>query len=97
MVWPKMQLNHPDKLWIGTGKRLRAQHESILIAVRGAVPQRCRFLWCLTLQTMYSGVRSAVWPSAWRTTRHSRAIGTNRRDRRIRPTIPSSETSPSRH
>jgi N6-adenosine-specific RNA methylase IME4 len=38
MVWPKMQANHPDKLWTGTGKRLRDQYESILIAVRGTIP-----------------------------------------------------------
>jgi N6-adenosine-specific RNA methylase IME4 len=38
MVWPKMQLKNPDKLSLGTGKRLRDQHESIIIAVRGAVP-----------------------------------------------------------
>jgi N6-adenosine-specific RNA methylase IME4 len=38
MVWPKMQANHPDKLWMGTGKRLRDQHESIIIAVRGVPP-----------------------------------------------------------
>jgi N6-adenosine-specific RNA methylase IME4 len=38
MAWFKTQANHPDKLWLGTGKRLRDQHESIIIAVRGAVP-----------------------------------------------------------
>jgi N6-adenosine-specific RNA methylase IME4 len=35
MIWLKMR---GDKIWTGTGKRLRDQHESILIAVRGAVP-----------------------------------------------------------
>jgi N6-adenosine-specific RNA methylase IME4 len=38
MAWLKMQPNHPDKIAIGTGKRLRDQHEPILIAVRGTVP-----------------------------------------------------------
>jgi N6-adenosine-specific RNA methylase IME4 len=38
MVWVKTQAAHPDKLWTGTGKRLRDQHESIIIAVRGTIP-----------------------------------------------------------
>jgi N6-adenosine-specific RNA methylase IME4 len=38
MAWLKMQPNHPDRIWTGTGKRLRDQHEIILIAVRGAIP-----------------------------------------------------------
>jgi N6-adenosine-specific RNA methylase IME4 len=35
MIWLKMQ---GDKIWTGTGKRLRDQHESIIIAVRGTIP-----------------------------------------------------------
>jgi N6-adenosine-specific RNA methylase IME4 len=35
MIWLKMQ---GEKIWTGTGKRVRDQHESIIIAVRGAVP-----------------------------------------------------------
>jgi N6-adenosine-specific RNA methylase IME4 len=27
-----------EKIWTGTGKRVRDQHESIILAVRGAVP-----------------------------------------------------------
>jgi N6-adenosine-specific RNA methylase IME4 len=38
MIWLKTQANHPDKIAMGTGKRLRDQHESIIIAVRGAIP-----------------------------------------------------------
>jgi N6-adenosine-specific RNA methylase IME4 len=38
MVWLKMQAKQPDKIWTGTGKRVRDQHESILIAVRGTIP-----------------------------------------------------------
>ena len=39
MIWLKMQ---GDKIWTGTGKRLRDQHEAILIAVRGTIRRRCR-------------------------------------------------------
>jgi N6-adenosine-specific RNA methylase IME4 len=35
MIWLKMR---GEKIWTGTGKRVRDQHESIIIAVRGAVP-----------------------------------------------------------
>ena len=35
MMWLKMQ---SEKIWTGTGKRVRDQHESIILAVRGAVP-----------------------------------------------------------
>ena len=35
MIWLKMQ---GDKIWTGTGKRLRDQHESIILAVRGTIP-----------------------------------------------------------
>ena len=35
MIWLKMQ---GEKIWTGTGKRVRDQHELIIIAVRGAVP-----------------------------------------------------------
>jgi N6-adenosine-specific RNA methylase IME4 len=35
MIWLKMQ---GEKIWTGRGKRLRDQHESIVIAARGAVP-----------------------------------------------------------
>jgi N6-adenosine-specific RNA methylase IME4 len=38
MIWLKTQPNHPDRISIGTGKRLRDQHETILIAVRGTIP-----------------------------------------------------------
>jgi Transcriptional activator, adenine-specific DNA methyltransferase len=38
MVWLKMQEKHPDKIETGTGKRLRDQHEPIIIAVRGTIP-----------------------------------------------------------
>jgi N6-adenosine-specific RNA methylase IME4 len=38
MVWLKTQGKHPDEVKTGTGKRLRDKHESILIAVRGAIP-----------------------------------------------------------
>jgi N6-adenosine-specific RNA methylase IME4 len=33
-----MQAKRPDKIKTGTGKRLRDQHESIIIAVGGAIP-----------------------------------------------------------
>jgi N6-adenosine-specific RNA methylase IME4 len=38
MVWLKTQAKHPDKLAIGTGKRVRDQHDSIILAVRGSIP-----------------------------------------------------------
>ena len=38
MIWLKMQANNPENLSLGTGKRLRDQHETILIAVRGNIP-----------------------------------------------------------
>jgi N6-adenosine-specific RNA methylase IME4 len=38
MIWLKTQANNPEKLSLGTGKRLRDQHETILIAVRGNIP-----------------------------------------------------------
>ena len=38
MIWLKMQANNPEKLALGTGKHLRDQHETILIAVRGNIP-----------------------------------------------------------
>ena len=38
MIWLKMQSGHPDRISTGTGKRLRDQHETILIAVRGNIP-----------------------------------------------------------
>jgi N6-adenosine-specific RNA methylase IME4 len=37
MVWLKTQAEHPDRIATGTGKRLRDQHEPIIIAVRGAI------------------------------------------------------------
>jgi N6-adenosine-specific RNA methylase IME4 len=39
MIWLKMQ---GDKIWTGSGKRLRDQREAILIAVRGRTLWRCR-------------------------------------------------------
>jgi N6-adenosine-specific RNA methylase IME4 len=38
MIWLKMQAGNPEKIWTGTGKRLRDQHETILIAIRGNIP-----------------------------------------------------------
>jgi N6-adenosine-specific RNA methylase IME4 len=38
MIWLKTQGKHPDTIKTGTGKRLRDQHEAILIAVRGTIP-----------------------------------------------------------
>ena len=35
-IWLKMP---GDKIWTGAGKRLRDQHEAVLIAVRGTIPQ----------------------------------------------------------
>ena len=35
MMWLKMQ---GEKVWTGTGKRLRDQHELIILAVRGTIP-----------------------------------------------------------
>ena len=35
MAWLKMK---GDKIWTGAGKRVRDQHELIIIAVRGTIP-----------------------------------------------------------
>jgi N6-adenosine-specific RNA methylase IME4 len=35
MIWLKME---GDRIWTGTGKRVRDQHESIILAVRGTIP-----------------------------------------------------------